>query len=161
MQRTTRECCKMRAARAAHLFFFVRPIRFLIDDVNVVFFDVVDAEAHKWISCLVLYSIKRNSAFITTFVISPIRWETFLYNMTHMLWKLTDFLLLDESENKTIEIKMIKKKKIYIYVMASILIVAFGGMLFHLNPKGKVSFRSWITTGRSKQRDETNQNYQQ
>ena len=40
-----RECCKMRAARAAHLFFLVQP-RFLIHGVNVVF-DVVDAEAHK------------------------------------------------------------------------------------------------------------------
>ena len=36
----------MRVARAAHLFILVQPIRFLIDDVNVVF-DVVDAEAHK------------------------------------------------------------------------------------------------------------------
>ena len=36
----------MRAARAAHLFFLVQPIRFLIDEVNVVF-NVVVAEAHK------------------------------------------------------------------------------------------------------------------
>ena len=42
-----RNCCKMRAARAARLFFLVQPIRFLIHDVNVVF-DVVDAEAHKY-----------------------------------------------------------------------------------------------------------------
>ena len=51
----------MRAARAAHLFFLVQPIRFLIDDVNVVFY-VVDVEAHKWSFCLMLYFIKRNSA---------------------------------------------------------------------------------------------------
>ena len=33
-----------------------------------------------------------------------------------MLWKGSDFLLLDESENKTLEIKI--EKNIYIYVVA-------------------------------------------
>ena len=33
-----------------------------------------------------------------------------------MLWKESDFLLLDESENKTLEIKI--EKNIYIYVVA-------------------------------------------
>ena len=49
LQRTTRNCCKMHAARAARLFFLVQPIRFLIYAVNVdVVVDVVDAEAHKY-----------------------------------------------------------------------------------------------------------------
>ena len=37
----------MHAARAARLFLFLQPIRFLIYDVNVVV-DVVKAEAHKY-----------------------------------------------------------------------------------------------------------------
>ena len=47
LQRTTQNCCKMHAARAARLFLFLQPIRFLIYDLNVVV-DVVKAEAHKY-----------------------------------------------------------------------------------------------------------------
>ena len=42
LQRTTRNCCKIHAARAARLFFLVKPIRLLIHDVDFVV-DVVDA----------------------------------------------------------------------------------------------------------------------
>ena len=43
MQRTARTCSQGRAARAARLFFLIRPIKFLIFDVAAV--DVVDAKA--------------------------------------------------------------------------------------------------------------------
>ena len=50
LQRTTRNCCKMHAARVARLFFLVQPIRFLIYDVDVVV-DVADPEVHKYPVC--------------------------------------------------------------------------------------------------------------
>ena len=52
LQRATRNCCNMHAARAARLLFLVQPIRFLIYDVNVLV-DVVDAEAHKYSSAAI------------------------------------------------------------------------------------------------------------
>ena len=62
LQRTTGNCCKMHAARAARLFFLVQPIRFLISDVNVIV-DVVDAEAHKYSVCYNFFN-ECNSALL-------------------------------------------------------------------------------------------------